>query len=230
MPKKRPAQFRGSRRTAVRVYWAMWGLCAAVWLYPVGNDVIRIMEVILTASCVVWTFILWWPARWLWGIAGLVTLLLIWPGRDYDRIALREAIAARLPAYEGTRWVWGGENFLGMDGPGLARRSAIEGTALHGLKTCNPRLLRMALSVWWSGFPSKSPDAKPPKTVRVVSARNLHLADFAVYGNKEFEVYAGDGVWFCFHPDGYVSRTRDVNSASPFAATVYRWRYLEMPR
>jgi len=235
MPKKRP----NPRLKVARWIWlAACLLCVGIWLYPVGNEVIRWLEVMLTGLCILGAIILWWPCRWLLGLVGVIALFLLWPGRDYDRQALREAIAARLPAYEGTRWVWGGENFLGMDGPGLVRRSAIEGTALHGLRTCNPRLLRMALGLWWQGFPQKSPGPVIPRAVRKVTEtpsladladRNLHPGDFAIIQHEAVLVYAGNHTWF-LTSDSLQRVVSTRTETLPVPATVLRWRYLEMPR
>ncbi len=94
---------------------------------------------------------------WRWKALRLavltLTLLVIvglnLPGRHPDKQALRERYIHALRSYEGIRYVWGGENRLGIDCSGLVRVGLINANFREGLETLNPGLMRAGLSLWW---------------------------------------------------------------------------------
>ncbi|MFN2599036.1 MAG: NlpC/P60 family protein, partial [Pyrinomonadaceae bacterium] len=51
---------------------------------------------------------------------------------------MRRAYIASLESYEGTRYVWGGENSRGIDCSGLVRRGLINADFHEGVVTANP--------------------------------------------------------------------------------------------
>ena len=71
------------------------------------------------------------------------------PGRAYDASKLRISYVASLGIYEGTTYVWGGENRLGIDCSGLVRKGLIVADYRQGIFTLNPALLREGFSLWW---------------------------------------------------------------------------------
>src|SRR5580658_7227415 len=76
-------------------YWAgLLILTAVVFIFPIRTGITRHLTVLLVAVC---------------------------PGKPYDVHALRIAYVDRLRAYVGVKYVWGGENMLGVDCSGLVR-------------------------------------------------------------------------------------------------------------
>ncbi len=109
---------------------------------------------------------------WLWGvvllrrrrkmalpffIAGVIAFgWLFMPGRPGDPAVLRQSYVQCLKQYEGTRYVWGGENRFGIDCSGLVRRGFINANIRTGIQTLNPLLVRKAFSLWWHDCSAKA--------------------------------------------------------------------------
>jgi cell wall-associated NlpC family hydrolase len=62
---------------------------------------------------------------------------------------LRGRYVTALRRYEGTRYVWGGENRFGIDCSGLVRRGLIDANLHEGIATLNPGRIRAAARLWW---------------------------------------------------------------------------------
>jgi cell wall-associated NlpC family hydrolase len=222
---------------------------AVVILYPVSLGLTRAAGVALTALLAVGLLGLWWHTRFLrWtllGLYGAVALFGVFPGREaYDRPALRQEIAQALQRYEGVRYVWGGENWLGIDCSGLVRRGAIEGTFSYGLRTCNPLLVRTASDLWWhdgsaqqmaAGMGGLARKVTEGKSLSSLNDKNLHPGDFSITRDGVHALaYAGDHLWMEADPGTLkVMRLRLGKDRSPWFETpvvIMRWRYLEMPK
>ena len=85
----------------------------------------------------------------LYGIA--ITFFLCLPGRRPDPGRLRNFYVGSLLGFEGTGYLWGGENCFGVDCSGLVRRGLINAHFELGLRTLNPQAIRTAFSLWWHG-------------------------------------------------------------------------------
>jgi hypothetical protein len=86
----------------------------------------------------------------------LAIAFLAFPSRNYDHDKLRQSYADHLRSYEGTRYVWGGENILGVDCSGLVRTALIKASFQQGIVTANPGLVRFSLSLWWHDSTAKA--------------------------------------------------------------------------
>src|SRR5690606_9100892 len=118
------------RRSLVRRAW-IWVtiLTLIVLLYPVEYRITRIALVL--GGLLSWggALFLWWRSKTLrtslFALIGIPILLVCLPGRPIDAIALSDAYGHSLRSYRDTRYVWGGEKFLGIDCSGLVRRGLI---------------------------------------------------------------------------------------------------------
>ncbi len=135
-------------------YWIfLWLVAGVFFLYPINNLFLRIG--LLGSLLAVWTGCLFFGFRWKFFriVFLLLTVSIIGfffcPGRKYEEEKLRETYVHALQSYEGTRYIWGGENKLGIDCSGLVRAGLIKANFRNGLLTLNPRLLRYALYLWW---------------------------------------------------------------------------------
>lgn len=125
----------------------------ALAVYPIGYGITRRMTVV--GMLVLWLGVLV-SARnrrgWFNGLLamGLIpALFLLLPGRKPDTELLRTSYLNHLRRYEGTKYVWGGENILGIDCSGLVRQGWINANLDTGLRTFNPALVRSAVSMTW---------------------------------------------------------------------------------
>ena len=74
---------------------------------------------------------------------------LILPGRKVDSNSLVKRYIDSARQYEGVGYVWGGENYLGIDCSGLVRKGLIDANLREGVLSANPACLRKAFELWW---------------------------------------------------------------------------------
>ena len=141
------------RKIWFRFWIILWPIVRCLFFYPINSLSIRAV----LFACVIWhmgRMFSFWPSQQdflcrLFLLTFLIAGFLICPGRNYDRKQLRDAYVHALRSYEGTRYIWGGEDMLGIDCSGLVRAGLIKATFKEGLLTFNPRLARFAVSLWW---------------------------------------------------------------------------------
>ena len=64
-------------------------------------------------------------------------------------LELRKNYIQELKHYEGVRYVWGGENMLGMDCSGLPRKALRNALLKTAFTNGNGKYLRYAIKTWW---------------------------------------------------------------------------------
>ena len=142
-----------TKKLLFRLWLLLCPVAIGLFLYPINNLPLRAGLLLSLAG--IWIGILYFGrnrkavvSAWI-GVTFLGIGFMIAPGRNYDREKLRETYVQSLQTFEGTRYIWGGENRLGIDCSGLARAGLIRANLRQGSSTLNPRLIRTALSLWW---------------------------------------------------------------------------------
>lgn len=142
-----------SRKTARLLLFAGIALAVVCARYPVHD---RMSQAGLFAGLLlVWgsLFVLLAPRKKLRAIVLASPLLLIvpfvLPGRPFDPAALRADYVARMRGLDGTRYVYGGENSLGIDCSGLPRKAFRDALWSEGWHHANGTAFRMWLAEWW---------------------------------------------------------------------------------
>jgi len=106
----------------------------------------------------------------------LIAGILVSPGRNADTQQLCNVYLRSLQTYEGTRYIWGGENTLGIDCSGLVRAGLIKANVEQGLLTLNPELVRFGLSLWWHDCSAKAlGEEYRGLTRRITSSPSINL-------------------------------------------------------
>jgi cell wall-associated NlpC family hydrolase len=197
-----------------RPIWGWWGASLAGWLcvsaWPVSSGITRLASLAAFSSVLVLLSVATWRRVWVRTmlLALIVTSagFLIWAsGHRPSPELLRQDFTAALRRYEGVHYIWGGENFIGIDCSGLVRRGWIDALFVHGLCTLNSGLVRSSARFWWHDF-SASDLANHQKglTIPVLAAANLNgldhgriaPGDLAVTGGGEHVMaYLGDMLW-----------------------------------
>jgi hypothetical protein len=207
---------RSKRELSLLKRWyALWPISAAIFLYPINNFPLRLLTIATVAA--IWIGLLYFFRRRAIVrivaliIAGSAVLFLIGPGRDYDADALRRNYVGSLIGYQGTRYVWGGENSLGIDCSGLVRRGLIMANYEQGFSTFNPRLVREGLSLWWHDCSARAlGDEYRQRTRFLFSAPGITAADYTRLQPGDLAVtedgihvmaYLGAGQWIEADPD-----------------------------
>jgi NlpC/P60 family len=194
----RTATIRASARRYSRLI-ALGALAAAVGLalQPLHSTMIRIALVSSLLLAGVGALVIcrrWWQRA----LCSLPVLLLVGaltlPGRAPRPVALRAAYADALRGFEGTRYVWGGENQLGIDCSGLVRRGLMTAAVDRGVWELDPALLRLAWDLWWHDASARAlRDGYRNLTRTIAAARNLNALDHSKLHPGDLAVTA-DGV------------------------------------
>lgn len=194
------------------------GLLALVILLPYRTTLVRLGLIALWGMATISTVCLVW--RWkVWRIIILLGLVLFcafvsWPGRNRtDSSRLRQRFVHRLQAYNGVRYIYGGENSRGIDCSGLVRAAMVRALLDDGLASANPDLVRAAFRLWWrdtnaiqlgkggNGLTLPIGDATP---MPMRAASNVRPGDLAV-------TTAGSHVLACLDDHRWIEADPDVS-------------------
>lgn len=230
------------------MWWILLSLLVIVVLYPVTFRFLRVFTVAAGAALWLGAAGLVWPRRP--GVAAAILLAgmlgagwVCLPGRLPAAGPLREAYRAALLRYDGTRYLWGGENRLGIDCSGLVRKAMIEANVRTGLRTANPRLLRTAFDIWWHDCSAKAlRDEYRGFTVRRFQAGSINAiaeatlapGDLAVtHDGVHVLVYLGGRTWI--EADPGINQVVQVQTPTDnvwftVPVQIVRWRQMDNVR
>jgi hypothetical protein len=230
---------RTSRLVAVGALAAAVGLA----LQPLHSTMIRIALVFALLLAVAGALVLcrrWWQ-RVLFILPPLLLGgVLLLPGRTPRPVALRAAYAEALRGFEGTRYVWGGENQLGIDCSGLVRRGLMAAALDRGVLELDPGLLRLAWDLWWhdasaralrDGYRDLTRPLRSARGLNALDHKGLQPGDLAVTADGVHVLaYLGGRTWIEADPDlGRVVQLTAPTDSVWFKVPVrlVRWRALD---
>lgn len=216
-------------------------LWALLLYYPVRTGLTRTSLLLTCAALLLGATALLWKHRWLrWLPAALptaVALFLLLPGRPADPAALQSQYVRTLRSYAGTPYVWGGENWRGVDCSGLLRSAMVDAQFKQSLLIANPVLARQALWLWWhdanaydmgQGYAGLTRQLAPATRLRDTATLPLSPGDFAVTADGSHVLaYLGDNHWI--DADPYDMRVEEVAPGSSWwgiKVIPCRWRSL----
>jgi hypothetical protein len=224
-------------------WWLLFGVTLVAWLTPVAYRTTRLFLLVCIAS--LWglgLFCLRNHKRVAISLVGVGAALLVWvsiPGGALDPQRLREEYVEALKRYDGTRYIWGGENRLGIDCSGLVRNGLIDANVRVGLRTGNPRLIRTALGMWWDDCSAKAlRDSYRAFTVPLFRAESINSitntllmpGDIAVTANGVHVLaYLGGQMWIQADPSVMKTSVVEVPSETFWFSVpvhVMRWTQL----
>jgi len=233
-----------SRRHTIALWIALWVLWLVLLIQPENRGILRLAVLVLFYGQLLGGLALFWtrkPIRC--GIVAFIVLSvapLALPSRAVDPARLRETYIDSLRAYDGTTYIWGGENRVGIDCSGLVRRGFICAALKQGLATLNGTLVRKAFSLWWYDASAEAMrDEYRGESVVLFDVPDLNSldhskllpGDFAVTRNGVHTlVYIGDNRWMQADP----ARGRAQYEAIPVRDSgwfstpmvLLRWRLL----
>jgi len=184
-------------------------------IFPIGIGILRLG--IIFGFILLWSIGigLFWEKIYLrvifLSIAMLVAIITIIPGHNANPKQLQEEYIHSLLGYENVRYIWGGENKLGIDCSGLVREGFVSANIKVGIKTLNPRLIRRAFFVWWYDCSADALGKNYKEmTTLVLKANSMDELDYSnikpgdiIVAAKGFHTFAyiGDKVWLEANPD-----------------------------
>ncbi|MEM8882786.1 MAG: NlpC/P60 family protein [Planctomycetota bacterium] len=217
----------------------------AILLYPVASTALRLGWV--TGLAVSWLglLILGWerrPARVvLLAIPMALAAPFLLPARPLDRKELRRDYVLRLGAFEGTRYVWGGENALGIDCSGLLRHALRQALFSHGLRHLDGGCMRAGLELWWfdasamalaEGYRAYTTPLAVEGTIQSMPYAALSPGDLAVTTDGVHVLaFTGGEEWTQADPQlGTVATLNGRTQSNPWfqrSVTLHRWSILD---
>jgi hypothetical protein len=236
------------RKLSFKIWCCLWVVLLLCLLVPMRYTALKVGLVASSIGVLGLTLHLFW-ARPLVRAAGVAvafvavafSVFLLLPGRPYDKSALRTEYVRSLLAYQGTPYVWGGGNRLGIDCSGLVERALVDAYLKRAAITVNPALAREAVSLWWHNRSAKALGEGYRDDTRLLrEVRDLNTADYNQIEPGDLAVLS-DGV----HVLAYIgSRTwieadpismRTITAAVPRTTDIYfsmrvrlmKWRTLE---
>jgi len=239
---------KASRRAVI-----LWRIALLAWIaltvWPVTYRSTRAAQIILFIGILVGALALWrkrWLAFTVLTLAVLLLALGLWPGRNADSERLRNRYLHELTSYIDVRYVWGGENRVGIDCSGLVRRAWIHTLWKEGVFTANPGLIREAANLWWNDASARALASQHRQQTRFVAqvealtpsnTSPLLSGDLAVtVDGIHVLAYLGSNKWIEADPDlGHVvllptaTPSDDSNVWLKVPVRVVRWTLLDGP-
>lgn len=174
------------------------------------------------------------------GLPLLAVIFILLPGQRINRAALRNDYIRSLRGYDGVRYIWGGENRLGIDCSGLVRAGLINSTGKHALQTLNPSLLRYSASLWWHDCSARAlSEEYRHQTVKLFEAPSLNAIELARLQPGDLAVTAdgvhvmaflGSNEWIEADPDlkrVLIVTVPSTNIWLDSRVQIMRWRILD---
>jgi hypothetical protein len=243
-----PDEKQDRRRARIRKAWvASWAVVAISLLCPINICLTRLA--LIVGAIGVWSGAAYllsarrWAGALCLALPVPIAVFLALPGREADPEALRQEYLRQLERYEGVRFLWGGENWLGIDCSGSVRRGLINANVKLGVVTGNPRLIRRALSMWWFDSSARAMrEEYRGLTSFVLSTKSLNALDHGKIAVGDLAVtaegshvlaYFGDETWIAADPDARA--VVKIRAPAPgrryFDVPVHimRWAQLEVP-
>lgn len=232
-------------RKRLLTFWRASLLVAVfLWLHPVSYRWTRIATITLLLFLCVSAFLIWRTSRLVQvcGVAlvAVLALALALPARSINAERLGAAYVKALTAYDGTRYVWGGENRLGIDCSGLVRRGLIDASLRVGIVTLNAGLVRESLVLRWfdcsanalrNEYRQYTQRLFAAESIRGIDHSKLKRGDIAVTSDGVHVLaYLGERMWIEADPDlRQVVRIQcgDDNPWLMVPVEIMRWRLLE---
>ncbi|MEQ1877974.1 MAG: NlpC/P60 family protein [Bdellovibrionia bacterium] len=183
-------------------------------LYPVGTSLNKIITVALALMILAQSmYVLGRKARMILAVAIFVpaATVMFWPALPSGTPGLRETYLGELAGFEGTMYVWGGENSVGIDCSGLIRKSMVNALIKEGLKELRFDLTRKAAEIWFfdatakalsEGFRGFTERKFDVDSVNETDSTKLRPGDFMVTKNGVHTMaYLGDSKWIEADPE-----------------------------
>jgi hypothetical protein len=215
--------------------------------FPVRTGLTRLSLVVLALIVLTGLVLISWRNRILrfsiLGVCLAIPVFLSIPSQHpIDPNTLRELYVQKLKRYNGTRYVYGGENGFGIDCSGLVREGMIEALLTYGTRHLHSGAIRSAIKLWWHDCnatrlvnlpgitqPIRGDEYGPLHEIAGVEAGDLAITKsgshvLAYLGHQQWiEADPGVGGTHLFTLDG------EFKNLSDELVLFVRWRWLEPP-
>jgi hypothetical protein len=203
------------KRIGFIIWLALLLTMIVLLIRPVSTNLTRFGMIACLFALWSGALLLFWNVKFVrvafFAIALLASALLLLPGKEIDSMMLRQEYVDSLTQYEGTKYVWGGENKRGIDCSGLIRRGLIDADFKQGLTTVNPYLVRAGGSLWFhdcsargllNGDRQQTRDIVVAQSINKLGHSAILPGDIAVTADGLHTLaYIGDQTWIEADPN-----------------------------
>jgi NlpC/P60 family len=203
------------RRYLFYLWNLSWFFLVVLLLAPVSYGIFRLATVCLIASIIVGALVLFWQhqiIRYTSIMICIISLLIaILPGHKFDSNVLREYYVQEMNSFLGTKYIWGGENKIGIDCSGLVRQGLVGANLKYGLLSLKPQLIREGISIWWFDASAQALAAEYRNKTKVIMKANsineldhskIQPGDIAVTQDGQHTLgYIGNKIWIEADPE-----------------------------
>jgi NlpC/P60 family protein len=225
-------------------WFALWPISIALAVYPVSNRILRSAFLFCILLLIIGLLGFFWRVKWLrfttLALVAFAIVCFVIPGNPIDNDSLRRAYTRSLKRYEGSRYVWGGENSLGIDCSGLVRAGLINAEFSEAFRKRNPALLRTSASLWWhdcsagalgEGYRELTFPLFDAQAINQIDSTRLQPGDLAVTEDGiHVLAYLGNKTWIEADPFPQRVITVSVPTTNEWFDTpvkLVRWRQLQ---
>jgi len=238
-----------SDKIFVRALYCLWIATIIIFIFllidPVKTNTLKTAEFLLIL------FLIFIPAylfRKSKKIILIIFLIFIIPIflfsvslKEYNMDSLKNAYVKSLCSYEETRYIWGGENNIGIDCSGLVRRAFIDALVREGIFNFNGVLLRNAVKIWWqdaaardlfAGYDGRLIEVATAQSINSFDNSLLQPGDIAVTSTGRHTLaYLGHNQWIEADPTiGKVIKVTipdNKNGWFKIPVKILRWKLLK---
>ncbi len=210
------------------------------YFIPINSFIFRSIFLASLISTFIFLLILFWNKFIIRNLVLTLILsnlaMVIIPGKRFNTDNVKNAYLANLKNFEGSTYVWGGENKIGIDCSGLLRASYIKAMWSEGIKTLNSTPIKHGISQWWHDRTAKMMKKEyRGETKRITSAKSINEVDYNLIQPGDMAVtkngihvlaFLGDKKWIQAHPSEGEVVINHVPSADPWLNTpveIMRW-------
>ena len=232
-------------KSKLRRWWIISGfIFILLLLWPVEYRLTRVGLIFFLLLTWFGAVLTWWEKKAACGLlvfaAGVPLIGFCLPGREVNPDELSAGYARALRSYDGVRYVWGGENRLGIDCSGLARKGLVRALLTDGARTLNGRAMRDAACLWWRDASARAlKEGYRDWTSELFRAESINRADFSKLRRGDMAVtedgihvlvFLGEGKWIEADPE--VKRVIEVavpteNPWFEVPVVFVRWKWMK---
>ena len=190
-------------------------------LWPVNNAICRVLMIVSAVYLLAFLCIIWVKSYKKHKRITIFIMIIILVFFAYMSIGslfedeattleLRKNYIQELKHYEGVRYVWGGENMLGMDCSGLPRKALRNALLKTAFTNGNGKYLRYAIKTWWldasaealaNGYQHYVTTDGTEGTVSNASEHHLSPGDLAITEDgRHVMVFLEEDTWISADP------------------------------
>ncbi len=233
------------KRYPVRAWFALLPLFLFLWYTPHANFSVKVLTSAVVALILVGAVALIWRFRiFRWVLISFYVgsaLFLVLPSRPVENPAsLRASYCDALSSYVGTRYVWGGASYFGIDCSGFVQKGLEDGLVKKGLATLNPGLIREGIWLYWhrttakvlgQGHAGRAYLVETCPTLNALDYSTVLPGDLAVTQSGDHcMAYLGDKTWIAADPtEAKVTKFVIPEMKNAYFSTpmrIMRWKIL----